>query len=204
MTIVLGITGGIACGKTTVVTYLNQQGIPVIDGDVIARKVVEKGQVGLTQLVTAFGPTILTKEGKLDRAHLGSLVFADQTKREQMNQILGPIIRKAILAAIDQYKKQRVPLVLVDIPLLYEHHYEQYMTKVLVVSVSPATQLTRLMKRNGYSQAEALARIESQWPLSKKIEKADILVDNEGSIYDTHRQLDQILANLQQFDDKTL
>lgn len=196
MTVVLGITGGIACGKSTVVSYLANQTIPVIDGDLIARQVVEPEQEGLLTLCETFGPEILLETGQLNRAFLGDLVFSDSIKRQQMNAILGPIIRKEILAQIKRYQEQQTPLILVDIPLLYESGYETYMSKVLVVWVSETTQVERLMKRNQLSQTDALARIHSQWPLDVKRARADFVIDNNGTIEQTYRQLDELMLQL--------
>ncbi|MDT2673951.1 dephospho-CoA kinase [Enterococcus dongliensis] len=188
MTFVLGITGGIASGKTTVVRFFKKEGFPVVDGDIIARKVVEPETDGLKALEKNFGPTILQSNGKLDRKKLGSIIFFDEKKRQLVDETLDPFIRGEINRQIQEAKKSN-DLVIVDIPLLYERHYEMLMDKVAVVYVSPAIQLKRLMARNELSEKEALMRINSQLSLEEKKKRADILFDNCDSIETTHKQV---------------
>lgn len=188
MTFVLGITGGIASGKTTVVRFFKKEGFPVVDGDIIARKVVEPETDGLKALEKNFGPTILQSNGKLDRKKLGSIIFSDEKKRQLVDETLDPFIRGEISKQIQEAKKSN-DLVIVDIPLLYERHYEILMDKVAVVYVSPAIQLKRLMARNELSEKEALMRINSQLSLEEKKKRADILFDNCDSIETTHKQV---------------
>ncbi|MDT2595883.1 dephospho-CoA kinase [Enterococcus dongliensis] len=188
MTFVLGITGGIASGKTTVVRFFKKEGFPVVDGDIIARKVVEPETDGLKALEKNFGPTILQSNGKLDRKKLGSIIFSDEKKRQLVDETLDPFIRGEISRQIQEAKKSN-DLVIVDIPLLYERHYEMLMDKVAVVYVSPAIQLKRLMARNELSEKEALMRINSQLSLEEKKKRADILFDNCDSIETTHKQV---------------
>lgn len=188
MTFVLGITGGIASGKTTVVRFFKKEGFPVVDGDIIARKVVEPETDGLKALEKNFGPTILQSNGKLDRKKLGSIIFSDEKKRQLVDETLDPFIRGEISRQIQEAKKSN-DLVIVDIPLLYERHYEILMDKVAVVYVSPAIQLKRLMARNELSEKEALMRINSQLSLEEKKKRADILFDNCDSIETTHKQV---------------
>lgn len=188
MTFVLGITGGIASGKTTVVRFFKKEGFPVVDGDIIARKVVEPETDGLKALEKNFGPTILQSNGKLDRKKIGSIIFSDEMKRQLVDETLDPFIRGEISRQIQEAKKSN-DLVIVDIPLLYERHYEMLMDKVAVVYVSPAIQLKRLMARNELSEKEALMRINSQLSLEEKKKRADILFDNCDSIETTHKQV---------------
>lgn len=180
MSYVLGITGGIASGKSTVVDVFRSFGFPIVDGDVVARIVVEPGTPGLLALIHVFGEGIITSEGTLDRKKLGSLVFQDETERKKLNQTLEPFIRNEIDQQIENAKKKS-PLVIADIPLLYEGNYEKQMDAVAVVYVDQATQLKRLMARNKLSEIEAMNRINSQMPLEEKKQLADIVFDNRGS-----------------------
>lgn len=196
MTYVLGLTGGIASGKSTVSNYLYEQGAVIVDADLAARQVVEPGAAGLAQLTAEFGQKIVDEAGGLDRAALGKIIFNDQKKRELVNQILHPLIKKEMLAQVKLAEHKGTSLVILDIPLLFESHCEQYCDAVLVVDVTPEVQVQRLMERNNYSKAEALARISSQMDPSTRRRLADFIVDNNGSQAETFKQVEQILEEI--------
>lgn len=189
MTKVIGLTGSIASGKSTVSDFLKEQKIPLVDADVIARKVVEKDSVGLHKLVLAFGEDILQEDGTLNRTKLGQLVFNDEKQRKLLDQILHPIIRQAILTVRDEVKKQNVPLLIMDIPLLFETNYAQEVDEIVVVAVDPEIQLKRLMDRNQLTRAEAEQRIATQWPIAQKVALADVVIDNNGTKEETRKQV---------------
>lgn len=188
MSFVLGVTGGIASGKSTVVDFFKAEGFPVVDGDIVAREVVEPGTEGLRALEKVFGKTILQNDGSLDRKKLGTLIFQNEQKRHLLNKTLDPFIR-------DEIKKQTLEakkgshLVIVDIPLLFEGHYESMMDEVATVYVTPDIQLERLMARNNLSEEEALKRINSQLPLEEKKKRADLVFDNCNSQETTRQQV---------------
>lgn len=188
MSFVLGVTGGIASGKSTVVDFFKEEGFPVVDGDIVARQVVEVGTEGLSSLEKAFGSVILQNNGSLDRKKLGTLIFHDEAKRQLLNETLDPFIRGEIEKQT-QGAKQSSDLVIVDVPLLFEGHYETLMDEVAVVYVTPEIQLERLMKRNELSKNEALERINSQLSLDEKKKRADILFDNCQSQETTRQQV---------------
>ena len=188
MSYVLGITGGIASGKSTVVNVFRSYGFPIVDGDVVARRVVEPETHGLLTLVNVFGDSIITPEGTLDRKKLGSLIFQDETERKKLNQTLEPFIRSEIDRQIEIAKKNS-PLVIADIPLLYESDYKKQMDAVAVVYTDQSTQLKRLMARNQLSEVEAMNRINSQMSLEEKKQLADIVFDNRGSLDETADQV---------------
>lgn len=187
MSYVLGITGGIATGKSTVVKQFAKMGFPVVDGDLVARKVVAAGTPGLDAIATAFGKDILTPDGTLDRKKLGEIVFKHEEKKKQLDQLLDPFIREEIKRQIEQGKKKS-PLVIADIPLLFEADYVSEVDAIGVVYVPFEQQLIRLMARDGYCKTAALQRINSQWTIEEKRKKADIIFDNTGSVEQT-RQL---------------
>lgn len=189
MTKVLGLTGGIATGKSTVSRFLHQQGAVVIDGDLVARQVVAPHQPGLARLVAAFGPTILAPDGTLKRAQLGQMVFGHPAAEAKLNGILGPLIHQEIVWQLTQARQAGVRLVILDVPLLYEGGYETLCDAVMVVQVSAATQFRRLMARNGYDETTAHQRINAQWPLAKKAARAQVVINNEGSVAQTHHQV---------------
>ncbi|ALS03286.1 dephospho-CoA kinase [Enterococcus silesiacus] len=183
---ILGLTGGIATGKSTVVSVFKSLNFPIVDADVIAREIVEVGTPALEKIVAVFGLEVLNQDGSLNRKKLGSIVFSDEKKRKMLNEVLSPFLRDEILSQIDQ-KKNESSLVVVDIPLLFEGGYDQFVDKVAVVYVPEATQLVRLMKRDNLTQDEAQRRINSQLSIEEKKQKADIVFDNQKSIQETEK-----------------
>lgn len=191
MTYFLGLTGGIASGKSTVAALFKEQGIPVIDADQVAHQVLATNKSVQAQLQATFGEAVV-KNGQVDRPVLGQQVFGNPEALDQLNAITGP----AILTAIKQQMQAAdAPLVVLDVPLLYEQHYEQYCDGVAVVYVERKTQLQRLMARNQLTVEQANARIDSQSDLAVKKARADFVIDNQG----TPAMLRQrVLALLQQ------
>lgn len=189
MTYILGLTGGIASGKSTVSAYLAQNGALIIDADLIARQVVAKKSSGLKQIVAKFGGEILTASGELDRKKLGKLVFSNKDLLKALTDITGPLIRAEILREIEAAKKAQVKLVVLDIPLLFEAGYQTLCDKVMVVTIPSKLQLERVMKRDNLSAAEARKRIANQLPASKRNELADVLIDNSKSVAETYQQV---------------
>lgn len=189
MTYILGLTGGIASGKSTVSAYLAQNGALIIDADLIARQVVAKKSSGLKQIVAKFGEEILTASGELDRKKLGKLVFSNKDLLKTLTDITGPLIRAEILREIQAAKKAQVKLVVLDIPLLFETGYQTLCDKVMVVTIPSKLQLERVMKRDNLSAAEARKRIANQLPASKRNELADVLIDNSKSVAETYQQV---------------
>lgn len=189
MTYILGLTGGIASGKSTVSAYLAQNGALIIDADLIARQVVAKKSSGLKQIVAKFGEEILTASGELDRKKLGKLVFSNKDLLKNLTDITGPLIRAEILREIEAAKKAQVKLVVLDIPLLFETGYQTLCDKVMVVTIPSKLQLERVMKRDNLSAAEARKRIANQLPASKRNELADVLIDNSKSVAETYQQV---------------
>ena len=146
MTRVLGLTGGIATGKSTVVSIFRALGFPIVDGDEIARLIVEPGKPALAAIADHFGSAVLFENGELNRKKLGEMIFSNPTKREALDQLLDPYLREAILQQVAE-KKQEAPLVIVDIPLLFERKYESVVDQVAVIYVPESVQLARLMAR---------------------------------------------------------
>ncbi|MFP7171861.1 dephospho-CoA kinase [Terribacillus sp. 7520-G] len=194
MGIVIGLTGGIASGKSTVSDLFREYDIPVIDADVVAREVVEPGEPALAAIVDAFGAEILLPDGTLDRPKLGGIIFRDPQKREVLNGIVHPVVRERMTAERDRLKSKH-PAVVLDIPLLFEGKQLHLVDKVVVVCVDPQVQLERLMLRNSLTEQEALDRIGSQMPLDDKAARADAIIDNNGSREETKEQLKQLLIS---------
>lgn len=190
---IIGLTGSIASGKSTVANMLKELKLPIVDADLVARQVVEPGMPTLKKIEEVFGKEVITEEGTLDRPKLGSIIFHDQSKREILNEIIHPAIRQEMLRQRDEHIASGAKTVIMDIPLLFESKLQHFVEKILVVTVSEETQLKRLMERNGLSEEEALARINSQLPLSLKEKEADAVIDNNNSIEQTREQLNTIL-----------
>lgn len=190
---VIGITGGIATGKSTVSAILREIGYTVIDADVAARKVVEPGEEAFVKIVDSFGIDILQEDGWLDRKKLGDIVFHDENKRNLLNSIVHPAVRQSMLRDAERSFESGENVVFMDIPLLFESKLTWMVDKVIVVYVDEKIQLNRLMKRNGYSEEEAFARIQSQMPIEEKRKLGDAEIDNRGTIDETKEQLFHIL-----------
>lgn len=189
----IGITGGIATGKSTVTNYLRQKGYTVVDADEAARAVVAPMSLGIDKVIDAFGQQIVKGDGQLDRELLGKLIFKDEAKRDQLNQLLHPLIMDWMDQQIAQAEAE---IVFVDVPLLYEVGYDKKVDQVWLVYVNRMIQLQRLMERNHLTEEEANQRIDSQWSLEDKKEKADVIIDNEGNLDALYRQIDQLLEAL--------
>ncbi len=191
---IIGLTGGIASGKSTVSAFLQDKGYTIIDADLAARMVVEVGQPAYLAIVEAFGKGILQENGQIDRAGLGAIIFNDQTKRNLLNGIVHPAVRSMMLSHKDEAIESGKQTVIMDIPLLFESDLTWMVDRTIVVTVEEDVQLSRLMKRNELTEEEAASRISSQLPLREKAEKADAVIDNNGSVEDTLKQVEELLA----------
>ena len=188
----IGLTGGIASGKSTVLTYFKDKGIPYIDADIVAREVVEPGTEGLKAIVDTFGSHVLQDDGMLNREALGAIVFHNEEKRQLLNSCLKTHIRNRIMELTSQYEQGNTPILIYDIPLLIEGEWYTMMDEVWLVYVNETTQIERLMSRNGYTREDAIARINSQMRLDDKRAYADIIIDNNGTPHDLTVQLNTI------------
>ncbi|MDT0121976.1 dephospho-CoA kinase [Paenibacillus sp. RRE4] len=192
----IGLTGGIATGKSSVSAYLASKGALLIDADVIAREVMLPGHPVLSAAVQRFGQAILNEDGTLDRKKLGSIVFQHPEERKALEAITHPAIRKEMRERAAAYELNHPDkLVVSDIPLLYESGLEDGFTEVMVVYVPRAVQLERLMNRDQMTQADAEARIAAQMDIERKKERADIVIDNSGSWAQTEKQLELFLTH---------
>ncbi|EWG10494.1 dephospho-CoA kinase [Cytobacillus firmus] len=189
MSLTVGLTGGIASGKSTVSSLLIEKGYTVIDADIEARLAVEKGEEAYQEIVRHFGERILLSDGSIDRAELGSIIFHDETERNTLNSIVHPAVRKRMTAKKEQAISRNEQLIILDIPLLFESKLQYMCDKTLLVYADEDIQLQRLMQRNQLSEKEAMARIQSQMPLRDKKALADAVIDNNGTIKETEKQL---------------
>ncbi|WP_066294595.1 dephospho-CoA kinase [Bacillus sp. FJAT-29937] len=193
MSIVVGLTGGIASGKSTVSSILIEKGALVIDADAEARLAVEKGEEAYNEIIAHFGSQVLLEDGSIDRGKLGSIIFHDEQQRQKLNSIVHPAVRKRMLLKKDHAIEEGEKLVILDIPLLFESKLAYMVDKTILVYVDEDVQLERLMNRNHLSKEDATARINSQMPLKDKVQLADEVINNNGTIAETEKQLIEIL-----------
>jgi len=189
---IIGITGSIACGKSTVSNYLKSKGYIVIDADKIGHEALDDDYVK-EKLILAFGNEIL-EDNKINRQKLGELVFGNSSNLNVLNSIIHPEIRKKILEKID--KNNDKELIFIDVALLFEAKFDDLVDKIIVVYVDKNTQLTRLMKRNSISEKEALSRIVSQMSPIEKAKLGDYTVNNNLDVINTYEQVDKVLSEL--------
>lgn len=194
MSLVIGLTGGIASGKSSVSNMLKEMSITVIDADVEARLAVMNGEPAYKEIIEEFGHNILLENGEIDRQKLGSIIFNQADKRQRLNEITHPEVRKRMLEQVETAKKNKEEVIVLDIPLLFESKLTYMVEKTILVYVNSDVQIQRLMERNHLSSADAQARINSQMPLSEKMKLADAVINNNGALADTKHQLLKILA----------
>ena len=193
---IIGITGGIASGKSTVTEFLRQQDYQVIDADQVVPELQEPGERLYQALLSAFGPAILQEDGRLDRAKLGAMIFGDPELLAQSSQIQNQIIREELAHRRDLLAETE-DIFFMDLPLLFELQYEEWFDQIWLVDVTVETQLSRLMTRNALSQEEAEKRIATQLSLQEKRNRADVLIDNNGPLEHTQEQLREALQKLE-------
>ena len=193
---IIGITGGIASGKSTVTEFLRQQGYQVIDADQVVHELQEPGERLYQALLSTFDSSILQEDGRLDRPKLGAMIFGNPELLEQSSQIQNQIIREELAGRRDLLAETE-DIFFMDLPLLFELQYEEWFDQIWLVDVTEKTQLSRLMSRNALSQEEAEKRIAAQLSLREKRKRADVLIDNNGSLEATRQQIRDALQKLE-------
>jgi dephospho-CoA kinase len=191
--VIIGLTGSIASGKSTVSTMLKRKGFPIVDADEIARQVVELGSPVLQEISRVFGESVLQADGSLNRMKLGEIIFNDEEMRQKLNGIIHPAIRQEMLKQKDEWLAGGANTVIMDIPLLFESKLQSFVDTIIVVSVTPEIQKERLIARNVLSEEEADRRIQSQLPVKEKEKAADAVLFNNGTVEETQKQLDSLL-----------
>jgi dephospho-CoA kinase len=194
---VIGLTGGIATGKSAVARLLRERGAEVLSADEAARDVVRPGSPVLARIVEAFGPGVLLPDGSLDRAALGRVVFADEDARLRLEAITHPAILALLRQRIDAIMAERPEAwVVVETPLLYEAGMEDWFDRVVVVTAPEHLQVARLRERDGYSEEEARRRIAAQMPLAEKAARADVVLSNDRDLAWLEQQVDGVGCRL--------
>jgi dephospho-CoA kinase len=193
----VGVTGGVASGKTTVCRIFKEEGAHLIDADRIARELVEPRRPAWRELTRAFGKEILQKSGTIDRKRLGNIAFSNSGKRRLLNGILHPRIEKEMGKKVRQIKRKNPHAIVVfDVPLLVETGFHQEVDRVVVVTSKKTQQTERLRKRAGMSEEETRRIIASQMAIEKKVKVADFIIRNEGSIAQTRRKTREVFQEL--------
>lgn len=192
----IGLTGGIACGKSSVTRLLRTKGLPVIDADELAREVVRPGTKGLAEIAQAFGPDAIGSDGELDRKRIGELVFGHLENLAKLEAIVHPKVRELQEHRRRELEARGESLAFYDVPLLFEKKMEPLFDRVLVVVCSPQLQINRLMARNHLTRAEAEVRIRSQMPNYEKAKRADDVIWNDGDWAGLEKSVDDYLAKV--------
>ncbi|AYX90070.1 dephospho-CoA kinase [Staphylococcus cohnii] len=191
---VIGLTGGIASGKSTVSELLTAHGFKIVDADIASRKAVEKGSEGLEQVRATFGEEAIDEDGNMDRGYVGDIVFNYPEKRLELNEIVHPIVRNIMEQEKEAFLKDGYNVIM-DIPLLYENELQDTVDEVWLVYTSESIQIDRLMQRNDISMEDAKARVYSQISIDKKRRMADHVIDNRDSKLDLQQNLEQLLTD---------
>lgn len=198
--VIIGLTGGIASGKSTVSAELRKMGVPVFDADAEARSAVNKGSEGLALVAAAFGSDYLTDAGELDRAKVSELVFHDKQALKTLENIIHKIVWQRAESFLENCRASKQQAVVLDVPLLIETGWHRQVDCVWLVAVSRRQQIERAMLRSGMTEEEVTARIEAQMPLAEKKQYADVVLDNSGSLEQTiaavHKELARLLGDV--------
>lgn len=192
---IIGLTGGIASGKSTVSDILEEMGLPLIDADQVAREIVEPGQRAFNDIVREFGPRVVGPDGQLDRKALADLIFANPELRLKLNRITHPRLWEVF-----DYRMQELPpdasIVVWDVPLLLETGMDQRVDEVWLVWVDVPLQIERLMKRDNLTEDEARNRLQAQMPIEEKMKRAHRVIDNRGTVEETRKTVTKFYNEL--------
>ncbi len=193
----IGLTGGIACGKSTVARMFVENGAYLIDFDKLAHEVQEPGKPAWHEIINSFGKEILRPDGKIDRGKMGNIVFTNKKKLNKLNKIVHPLVYQEWYKRLEKIgKKEKHAIVLADIPLLFEGEMQHLFDLTMLVLITPEEQIRRLMARSKVNKEEAEKRLNSQMPIREKISLADIVIDNRGSISETKKVVQKIWCEL--------
>jgi dephospho-CoA kinase len=193
----VGLTGGIACGKTVVRRRLEERGIPTLDADAVVHRLLQSGTDVTREIAEIFGDAVIAPDGSVDRKALAAIVFNDEEALRKLNAVVHPAVWREIERFFEEREKASDPVAVVDAALMIETGSVRRYDRVVVVHCLPELQLERLMARDGLSREDALRRIRSQMPIEEKRPFADFLVDTSGSIEETLKQADDLASHLQ-------
>jgi len=194
---IIGLTGGIATGKSTVAKMFSEAKIPLIDTDLIAKEVLNKDSKGYQEVVEYFTDDILFTNKEINRKKLGRIIFTNSKKRAKLNSIVHPKVKDSVLSEIERYNKLNKEIVVVDVPLLYESGFDELVNDVVVVFTTKPLQIERLMDREEITEEYAVLQIDAQMALDEKVGKATYVIDNSSSILETKKQFNKILDEIE-------
>ncbi len=195
MSVVIGLTGGIATGKSTITKLFAAEKIPVVDADAISRDLLNRDGECFQEVIDAFGEEIVSLTGEINRKQLGRIIFDDCEKRKKLNSIIHPVVKKIIENMIE-IEKHNSDVVLLVVPLMFEVGFDSFCDKVVVVDVSETNQVERLMVRDNISREDAVKRITAQMSTKEKIKKADYVINNNDTIIQAKKDFKRILDSL--------
>lgn len=193
----VGLTGGIATGKSTVSKYLQSRGFPVIDADLLAQQAVVPGSEGLKLVISQFGTEFLNERTELDRKKLGEKVFADPNALLKLEAILHPLVQSRVRELRQQYEKAGAKVIFYDVPLLFEKKLQDQFDKIVVVASTEDLQRLRMKQRNQWSEEESLRRLKNQLPMQEKIKAADYVIENNSDLTDLKKNVDLLIQKIQ-------
>lgn len=193
---IIGLTGGIATGKSTVSKMFKERDIPVIDTDKIAKSLLNKGSEAFQEILTEFGETVLTPNGEINRKKLAEKLFHDEKTRQTINAIIHPKVKDIVRREITRLESYGETLIVIDVPLLFETDFHQECDVTWLVFARQKDQLERLVERDQISEDYAMKKIKAQWPMSKKKALADVVIDNSKSILETRKAFDKALERM--------
>lgn len=192
----IGLTGGIACGKSAVATYLRSKGLPVVDADELAHMALRPGESSYTQVVHFFGPGILNSDKTINRKTLGELVFSDKSKLDFLEKAIHPWVQAKTQQKRKELEASGAKIAFYDVPLLFEKNLQAQFDAVIVVSCEETLQIQRLQTRNGFSIDEAKKRISAQMPIKEKVAQTPHVIQNNGSLQDLAKNTEVVLAKI--------
>jgi len=192
--LIIGLTGGIGSGKSTIAELFIKKGIRIIDADIVYKELSKPGQILYNEIIKAFGSDFLTPGATIDFRKLADMVFHDDEKRKKLNAITHPVVRDEILKEAEAIKNQQMAVIVV--PLLFESGFNAFCNSVICVYVDLRTQVSRVMSRDRINRDLALLKIAAQWPMKLKASKADYVIDNSNTMSETIRQFEDILHDL--------
>lgn len=194
--LLVGLTGNIGSGKSTVAQMLSERGATIIDADVLARRAVELGTAGFEKIIAKWGAAVLGPDGHLDRAALRRVVFADHEQLEELNQIVHPEVERLRGRLVEQARKRGDRLVICDIPLLFERHMTDRFDRIILVDAHRGIRLERLVKDRGLTETEAMDMIAAQMPAELKRARADFIIENDGTLTQLERRVHDVWSSL--------
>lgn len=190
--ILIGLTGNIGSGKSTVAQLLSERGATIIDADVLARRAVEVGTPGYDKIIARWGPEVIAPDGHLDRAALRRIVFADHQQLEELNAIVHPEVERLRARLVDQARRRGDRIVVCDVPLLFERHMTDRFDRIILVDAHRAVRLDRLVKDRELQETEAMDMIAAQMPAELKRARADFIIENDGTLTQLERRVQDV------------